>query len=126
MYSEKIKTQNEAKRTRFTSVSNDNEKQNMQKEMSNQESKTESQYKQITFVELRQLKTKELRFKLRQNRGNLKGVAEYLNRFGVKNDRQKKGLTKENIGEMITFTNKNIDVIFTEICGRLKIKERNN
>ena len=75
-------------------------------------------HKQITFVELRKLTTKDLIFKLRQNRGNLKAIREYLRKFGTKN-KYSRGLSKAELGVMVVVTLGNLDVILGEIWRRI-------
>jgi hypothetical protein len=82
--------------------------------------------KTMTFIELRKMNTKDLFFKLQQNKGNLKGIKEYLNRFGVsaeksvKDKKRSTGLTKEEIVHMIGYTEENLDKILGEIERRMK------
>ena len=70
-----------------------------------------NRYKPITFVELKKMSTKYLLFRLKQNRDNMKGIGEYLRRFGVKKKRNSKGLSAKDIVEMLMFIDKNVNVI---------------
>ena len=81
----------------------------------------EIMHRQITFIELKKLNTSDLIFKLKQNRGNLKGIREYLKKFGVKN-KHSSGLSKLELGSMVVVTLGNLDVIFGEIERRIRGK----